>query len=250
MEAFIPVSPNMVFEPNPAFGNFDNGIIFGLFRLVDENFSKALEKNPYSSKPCIISYNHFLDMPMCCREGDCHHIYLRCESNFWCQWMFQFAHEYCHHLIDGELTGDISGLIWFEECVCELSSMYHLRNLALYFATSSQEHLLRYAPSVHNYLGGLMDVEMELVSETTHPGILHRWGTLLQEPKYHRLHYRAIAARMFPLFVENPHLWKIILHFGDMRQWESPDELFQHLRQNATADYAHSLEKLHLLLLS
>lgn len=250
MSVYIPISPNMWIEKDSCFGNYSKEVVHGLMRSVDENFSDALGFLPFSSTQCIISYNHALEFPMCCREGDYHHIYLRCSGDYWCQWMLQFAHEYCHHLIDGELTGDISGLIWFEECVCELSSMYHLQNLGLLRGHIPESLPRHYAPSVRNYLDERMTVNPELAEEANHPGFLYRWGTLLREPKYQRLHYRAIAARMLHLFVENPHLWKIILHFGDMRRWKSLEELFQHLRQNATADYHDSLEELHLLLLS
>ena len=251
MGMFISISPNMKFEMDPAFKNFNEEVVFDLFRLVDENFSRALETVPYSSIPCIISFNHFGNYPMCCCNGDFHHIYLHCDGNYWCQWMFQFAHEYCHHLIGGQLSGDILGLIWFEECVCELSSMYHLHNLSLCYGTSRQEHLQHYSPLVRNYLDECMQqVDSVIAAEVNHPGFLHKWETLLQEQKYHREHYRAIAAKMLPLFLENPHLWKIILHFGDMCRWHSLENLFSYLHRNATPDYSGSLEKLRLLLFS
>ncbi|WP_287677675.1 hypothetical protein [Bacteroides sp.] len=249
MTNYIQVSPNMTFEQDSAFGNFDMNTIFDIFRLVDINFSKALETKEFSSKQCIISYNHYGDYPMCCKEANQHRIYLRCNDDYWCQWMFQFAHEYCHHLIDGKLSGEISGLIWFEESVCEMSSMYHLHNLALHYQASHQQYLLRYAPSVRDYLHERMNVEPQLAFEVTHPGFLHKWEHILKEPIYHREHYKAIASLMLPLFLDNPHLWKIILHFEDMRSWNSIHELFSHLEQTATPDYKISLVELHRLLL-
>lgn len=55
---------------------------------------------------------------------------------------------------------------------------------------------------------------------------------------------------MFPLFVEHPYLWKIILHFGNTRQWRTLDELFAHLHSQADDSYALPLQKLNTLLLS
>lgn len=246
----ISISPNMSFVLDPAFGTFDMGIVAEIFQLVDINFSKTLEVSPFSSKHCRISYNHSGDFPMCCQEEEFHHIYLRCKDNYWCQWMLQFAHEYCHHLINGNLSGQISGLIWFEECICELSSMYHLHSLALHYKASPIANIQRYAISVHDYLDKRMKVEQNIASDVILPGFLSKWAPLLQEQEYHREHYRAIAARIFPLFIENPCLWKIILHFGDMRNWHTLEELFQHLSLNVTPDYSESLEKLRLLLLT
>ena len=53
---------------------------------------------------------------------------------------------------------------------------------------------------------------------------------------------------MLPLFLENTHLWKIILHFGDMRSWNSLEELFAYLRETADDSYSVSLDKLYNLL--
>lgn len=246
MKTFIPISPNMTFEMDPAFGSFDKEVVFDIFRFVDENFSSSLGINPYTSTPCIISYNHFGDYPMCCQDGNLHHIYLRCKENYWCQWMLQFAHEYCHHLICGILSGQILGLIWFEECICELSSMFHLHYLSSYY--SYQERLQNYSPLISNYLDERMKVNPKISAAVNTPNFLYGWKTLLQEQKYHREHYIAIATKMLPLFFENPHLWKIILHFGDMRRWDSLEDLFLHLRRNVTSDYSDSLEKLCILL--
>lgn len=250
MKNLISISPNMKFEMDPLFGHFNEDVVFDMFCFVDKSLSEALEIHPFTSTSCIILYNHFGDYPMCCKYKNFHYIYLCCRENYWCQWMLQFAHEYCHHLIGGLQSGGILGLIWFEECVCELSSMYHLNNLSRYYDVSHQANLRLYSPSVRNYLDERMTVDSEIVSEVNHPGFMYRLETLLQEPKYHREHYRAIAAKMLPFFLENPHLWKIILHFGDMCRWHSLEELFQHLRRNATPDYSDSLEKLHSLFFS
>lgn len=248
MNTLIKISPNMLFLNHPSFGNFNSEIVFGLFKHVDIGFSKSLGLDPFSSTPCIISYNLSMDCPMCCKEGFFHYILLCCSDNYWCQWLFQFAHEYCHHLIDGDFSGELKGLMWFEESVCELSSMYHLHNLALDWECSGQELKTRFAPSVRDYLNRLLD--NPLLEETCHPGFLHGWANLLQGDQYQRPHYRAIAARMLPLFVENPHLWKVILHFGDMRRWVSLEELFFHLENKLSPDHSGALLKLRDLLLS
>ena len=249
MNTLVRISPNMFFLDSLAFGSFDRDVVFGMFRLVDEGFSEAFGTEPYSSADCVISYNQAFDFPMCCQEGGYHHIYLRCSDDYWCQWMFQFAHEYCHHLIAGAMTGEITGLAWFEESVCELSSMYHLQSLVWHCESDSRERLSRYAPAARSYLAERLDAG-EPGREASSPGFLNRWYPSLQEPKYHRGLYRAIAARMFPLFAKNPCLWRIILHFGDMRQWRSLEALFDHLEREAGLDCLTSLSELRDLLLS
>lgn len=51
------------------------------------------------------------------------------------------------------------------------------------------------------------------------------------------------------VFEENNHLWKIILHFGDMRKWDSLEDLFDHLLHTSDDSYSVSLRKLYNLLL-
>ncbi len=187
---------------------------------------------------------------MCSQFGDDHLIRLHTHDNFWCQWVYQFSHEYCHHLINGKLEGELSGLKWFEETICELASMYHLFVLNRQWNSSSIQEQCLYAPAFRRYLNNLLSQNTHLLSLTYNPGWLASWNVLLIEPKHHRNHYNAIATKIFPLFVENPSLWKIILYFGDTGKWKSLQHLFDTLYEKAEDDYYDSVHKLYNLLYS
>ncbi len=237
-----------LFMPNDdRFGNYNHEIVYNLLLSVEKNFSSVL-KRPLNDKGiCCIDYRP--GNPQCIKTHIGHHIFLSSREDYWCRWVYQFAHEYCHSIIDGAFTGEIKGLMWFEETICELSSMYHLHTLYSQWKTQAGV-LYHYAPNFLDYLNGLLSQNPQLLSATLHPGFLSTWLQLLQQQTYHRDYYNALAAKMYPLFVENPHLWKIILHFGDMQQWSSLGDLFQHLERNATVDYVYSLKKLRLFLFS
>lgn len=151
------------------------------------------------------------------------------------------------------MIDEISGLMWFEETICELSSMYHIHNIYKAWSsypTFSTQNIK--APIFRDYLDGLLSRAMEKGLRVGHiplQTILQSWDSLLRENVYHRDHYNAIAARMFPLFLENPYLWKMILHIGDSRQWNSQEELFAHLERNADDSYSDSLIQLKNLLI-
>ena len=66
----------------------------------------------------------------------------------------------------------------------------------------------------------------------------------LKEEGYKRDLYNAIAVLMYPLFDDNPNLWKLILNIGDIRSWASLDDLFNHLEANADESYSESLSKM------
>ncbi|WMI95612.1 hypothetical protein [Bacteroides fragilis] len=248
MSNFVPISTNLYISENSDWGNYNHEVIHDIIKTIDINFSAVLEVPPFSSCLCLIE--HWDNTPMCSKIPNGHLIHLSTKENYWCQWIYQFAHEYCHHLINGTFTGDMKGLMWFEETICELSSMFHLALFHSSWSQSLEECQNRYAPSFLDYLDDLFSKHAQLISDTHHPEFLRNWIPLLEQQTYHRDYYNALSVRMFPLFVGNPHLWKMILHFGDMRQWDSLEGLFQHLERYATVDYLHSLKKLRLLLFS
>ena len=206
----VQIADNLFFEDNESFGKYSRYIVYDILRSIDINFSECLGLESFSTCKCVI--RHQPENPMCCQSGTDHYIYLSAHDNYWCKWVYQFAHEYCHHLINGKLSGEITGLIWFEESICELSSMFNLYKMY-----------------------------EQLLSQTLRGGWLNQWMPILSEPRYHRDYYNVIAARIFSLFCENPYLWKIILHFGDMRQWNSLESLFDHLIRNSHDEYSKTL---------
>lgn len=188
------------------------------------------------------------DYPMCSNCGDRRLILLTTHDNYWCQWIYQFSHEFCHHIIDGSMTGEIKGQIWFEETLCSLNSMYQLE-VALLEDFKQAPFLQLYAPSVLVYLDEIKQSHQDLKCQLQQNGGLLQWLPLLSKPTYHRDHYYAIACLILPLFVENPHLWGILSHIGDSRSYATIGELFDHLRDTADDSYRDSLEKMIALLL-
>lgn len=248
----IEISRNMALVTEPAFGDFDRTIIPELLRSVDEHFARAMKVDSFSSPMCLISYSQ-KGNPYCSSQNGIHRIFLTCNQNYWCNWIFQFAHEYCHHLIDVkvELEPGMEGLRWFEETICEMASMYHLGRMIEDWQGSGQYIKTRFVHSVQEYLDDLLHPTPSTSSDKLLQVGLEEWS------KWHILCYKqrsrpssnAVAVNMLPIFEANPHLWRIILHFGDMRQWNSLDELFQHLRK-ADSSYEAPLGELQDLLRS
>lgn len=247
----IQIANNIFVSPQLCISKFPKEITYDILRQVDLNFSFALDIQPFSSRHTLI-YPADTPIPKCCPLGNFHKILLSAKDSF-PQLVFQFSHEYCHHLIDGTMSGEIYGLMWLEETICELSSMYHLQVFYNIWSNTSEDcfkyHL---AYLFQDYLQILLETGSEQLYHTLHQKGLEEWipEYLLMYMRKSRKMRNDVAVLMYPLFLENPHLWKIILHFGDMRRWHSLEELFLHLRRNATPDYSDSLEKLHLLLLS
>ena len=167
--------------------------------------------------------------PMCCQYGSNHFILLTAKDYYWDQMVFQFAHEYCHHLINGPLKGEVVGLLWFEECLCHTASLWmlqRLQNPQLWM----QLGVPLYVRSVQQYFDSILDgTEIFLQSNQAARDIRYVIETLHNSPSYERSLYDVVACRILPVFLQYPQLWRLIGHIGDSSRWQSLEELYTHL---------------------
>lgn len=230
---------NIILTENTAFGNTDYDVVRALLYMVDNNMMEAIGQPYFSTKQCIVVPTE--DVPMCAKVGEQHFIFLKTTNNHWCQWVYQFAHEYCHHLIDGSLSGKWADMLWFEETICELSSLYNLNRMIKFCMMNG---LQGYAPSVDEYLRNLLTKNKDTYRLCADGGWYKQYEDSLRVKQYQRDLYNAIAVMMYPLFMENPRLWKMIMNIGDIRSWSSLDDLFTHLEANADDSYRDLLRRL------
>ncbi len=270
----IPIAPNLYIALDPNFKEYNYNIVHELLKDIDINLSTAIGIEPFSTCPTFILYRN--DNPKCSIiPGIGHLITISATNNYWGQWVYEFAHEYCHHLINGELTGEIKGLLWFEEVLCELSSMYNLYVIAKSWKESDNpikknnspvfsDYLISHLRKINDFLHDsgvptqLIKPPFALSHPTRHS---HKTTSLrcseflreqlptLHEEQYHRQIYSVVAACVLPLFLQNASLWKLILHIGDSRKWDTLPQLFDYLHSKADDSYAESLRSLETLLL-
>ena len=236
------ISSSLYITDDPGFGDYDKRTVFRLLHQVQDNFAEWIGEEVYKSCNCYIHYDDEGPEIKCYKtDGEIVHlISLSSKENYWYQWIYQFAHEYCHHLIGGRLSGDIIGMKWFEETLADLSSICNIKqiispdnscHLPPLFLQSGTSYLEEVAGSFQtNCLEYLKSVEDKLA-----------------QPVYHRGIYSNLSATMLPLFQRNPHLWKMITHIGDSCSYSSLEELFSHLEKSADKTYADSLLELKLL---
>lgn len=243
-----------------GFGSFNHAVIPSLLKTVEVFFR---QQSVIQAKWLVVVRGE--NKPMCCATSDpnIHVIKLNTEGNLWCQWVYQFAHEYCHHIIDGGLTGETSGLIWLEESICHVASFVCLDCFERTCVSSDIPYLPGYASSVISYLKDLLLDEGQQLYEPYLPDLnnpLRKEQIPQEEMKpiypyvesradvlattYSMEDYNAIAKMLFPHFYNNPKVWRILPHLGDMRKWNSIKVLFDHLEVKADDEYRESLEGL------
>lgn len=251
------INTDMVLKEE-GFGTFNQGVVVMLLNSVREFFTNA---GVESEKPIIIV--HDLTGPECCAMPgeDTHLIKLSTGGDFWCQWIFQFAHEYCHHLIDGGLDPQAAGLRWLEESICHVASYVCLDNFARICA--NKPDLCKNVKPIVNYLKSLMCESGKILYESymydvQNPNIfvsipkecfisLH---TYIQEKRskleseYFMCAHIYISRALFPHFYNNKNLWKILPELKDTRQWTSVKDLYEYLKNQAEDNYRQSLDEM------
>lgn len=253
----IQISPTIQLEES-GFGVFNHSVITLLLNSVEEFFRRQGIVSPK-----MVSILQHRDGPMCCATNDVniHRIYLDTEGDRWCQWLYQFAHEYCHHLIDGGLSGETAGLKWFEESLCHVASFACLDHFERICATNPS--LLSYATSVITFLrdlltdegtplyGKYLPDEQHLIRKEQIPlDIIRPIKYYIEErmavltTTYSMDDYKSIARALFPFFYNNEKLWRIVPHLGNTLRWSSSQELFDCLRGHADDEYLGTLEGL------
>lgn len=230
---------NIILHESKDFGNPNYEIVRNILNKIDNNMMSALGLSAFSSKCCDVFYTD--KDPLCKQGNNGHNIYLCVKNDDYYQWIFQFSHEYCHHLINGTMSGVWSDMLWFEETICQIASLYNMFKMVDFCKENWIEH---YDSILNERLHYYLEKANNDYKLNEKGGWFKSFAGQLRSERYKRDLYNSIAVLMYPLFIENPNLWKIILYIGDIRSWNSLDELFKHLQSKADTTYVDSLKKM------
>ena len=147
-------------------------------------------------------------------------IQLACKDNQWEQFAYQFAHEICHVLANCEKQMDALGPNqWFEESLCETSSLYALRRMAVTWKKSPPypnwsdytKSLLSYADETMHKAG------RQLPADTTLTAWFTEQHDHLRTNGVDRELNGLVANQFLPLFEQDPTRWDTVrfLNIGD-----------------------------------
>lgn len=184
--------------------------IFSILRSVHEVFS-----------PCFGSAMNFddlliiraLDYPVTYKEYRI--ILLATADRYWCQYAYQFAHEYCHYQIQDKVPLNLK---WFEESLCELASYYFLPLITELWKknppyTGWDSYADRFSTYVLNDQKKAESFDLDLASNPT-------MLKYLAANEYDRGKNAYVATAIMPIFIENPSLWSTVPLLGGI-----PDDL-------------------------
>ena len=173
-----------------------------------ENFLTALDEvvsvfdrlHLWPGRPLNVLLDQVSPGPSCMKDA-CE-IHLATDLNHPSQAVYQFAHEYCHFNIPGQVC---TSLRWLEESVCEMASHYCLRRLAVEVSyLTDHPALAAYAPRFRSYSDRILSAAA--AADFTDSTRLQR----LESDCYRRDENQTAAALLLPLFEAAPVLWKAV----------------------------------------
>lgn len=143
---------------------------------------------------------------------------LNTHNTFWAQYSYQFAHEFCHALIDHtheaqrkwHLTQHANH--WLDECLAETASLFTLRAMSRTWATKPPYgNWKSFAPHLASYIDDrAKDPKHKLPPDTTFSDwLLNLHPSLRVRPTLREVN-TIIAFQLLPLFEAEPAGWESI----------------------------------------
>ncbi|HZZ73799.1 MAG TPA: hypothetical protein VFE24_16220 [Pirellulales bacterium] len=139
-------------------------------------------------------------------------VMLSARGTFWAQYAYQFAHEMCHLLCnyDQRKTGKN---LWFEECLCETSSLFVLGQLpAAWDKEPPYANWKSFAPAFAKYRAELLQPpERKLPENVTLNAWLNENLPVMRDERELTERSKRVAAQLVPLFDAHPEGWETLI---------------------------------------
>ena len=147
---------------------------------------------------------------------------LTARDTHWAQYSFQFAHEYCHALInygndDGAVARDWRyANLWLEESLCETASLFTLRALSRSWLIAPPYAVWRnYAPWFSAYAEERLALTEHHLSAGTPFVVWFRANqAVLRQDASGRDRNTIVAAQLLPIFEKEPRGWGALAFFS------------------------------------
>jgi len=160
--------------------------------------SPALQKHPIVVSPTSGDPKVLYEL----RDGHAYHIQLTAKNRHWCQYVFQFAHELGHIMCNFRKENHAN--LWFEESICEVTSLYTLHRLGKKWDQISDDtNSKEYAQEFEKY-------RIHRIKESSYPENFQlaawwdqNWTILSQNPHLRKQNIW-VALTLYDLFDQNP----------------------------------------------
>ncbi len=145
-------------------------------------------------------------------------VLLNVKDSYWSQFAFQFAHEFCHILCNYREANPAN--LWFEEALCETSSLFVLRRLAQTWKTRPPyPNWKSQASALHKYAAERQK-QADKLDGLTFTQWYQRHALDLRKTAWDRKKNLTVAVALLPLLESKPQHWQAVgfLNQGDPRK--------------------------------
>jgi hypothetical protein len=134
-------------------------------------------------------------------------------EHYWCQYVYQFAHEFCHILSNFREEADTRHK-WLEESLCETASLWTLRRVAEdWERRPPYPNWKSFAPRFREYADERL-AESKLPQGRTFASWFAENAPALAAKPDDRPKNAVVAAALLPLFEEEPDGWAALEHLN------------------------------------
>ncbi len=196
----------------PGWYEVDRGTVERVLRSASDELMQYFPARPF--RPIAVAFR---------REGSPQVVYeggprgrhttdvilLTARSRFWCQYLYQFAHEHCHILHNADLPYPHEAG-WFDESLSETASWFVLRALAKRWRHEPPfPGWESFAPELHNYAEPMLQEAALPEGATLAEWYANHQETFRADPVNRELN-AVVACRLLPWFEEQPAHWEAL----------------------------------------
>ena len=144
-------------------------------------------------------------------------IFLSSHDMYWAQYIFQFSHEYCHHIMDCDYDPETDQHGWIEETFAELASIFVLRKASERWSINPPYPNWRgFSPVLKSYSDDKIKEFQDQIKEPFKEWYPKQRGKLLSS-RYNRGENGVIAVEILKIIDTNPNLWETIQYYNELQ---------------------------------
>ena len=208
----------LVFDVKNEFGSAPVENIAALLKSVAQELWQHCPNTRFLGQGFTIYRNKDYPITHFKHENDRIKIGLNTENLFWSQYAYQFAHEFCHALIDHthenqrkwHLTGHANQ--WLDETLCETASLFALRAMSTTWKTNPPyPNWKSYAPKLAEYIQNRADEpQHKKPADVSFSEWFRQELPSLREKPTQRAKNTIIAFQLLELFEAEPAGWESV----------------------------------------
>jgi len=136
-------------------------------------------------------------------------VLLTAHDAYWSQYAYQFSHELCH-LLSNYDKREAGRNLWFEESLCETSSMFTMRQMAVTWKTTPPyPNWSGFAPSLDQYVNNLLAPrERRLPPDRTMAEWFREHQSSLEQQRKLTVDSQLVAVYLLSIFEDEPTGWE------------------------------------------